>query len=138
MERLVCCMVPGGCRARGTRAAGARRRPDPVRRSAPGAGSRLLPLREVPVRPGHVAAPRGACIRRPLPDRCAAAPGPARPADRDPVRWQRPGWDPAPAEDGRRAGDRDPDLRPDSAKEELRATEALFLDRGLATFAVDG
>ena len=26
----------------------------------------------------------------------------------------------------------------DSAKEELRATEALFLDRGLATFAVDG
>ena len=72
-------------------------------------------------------------------DRRAAAPDPPGPADRDPVRGHA-GWS---ASCGARRGDGPHPVVVllsglDSTKEELRSTEETFLDRGLATFSVDG
>ena len=81
----------------------------------------------------------GARRGRALPERRPAAPEPARRAGRDPVRRRRAGRRSCAVPAG-------PGPHPvvvlipglDSAKEEFRATEQLFLDRGLATFSVDG
>ena len=112
LERMVRGMVPGRRGAREARAAGARRRQGNVRRRAPGPGRRLLPLREVPVRPGHGAAAGGARRGCPVPDRRAAVPAPAGRAGGDPVRRRRAGRPCCGARRRRaRTRYRDPDLR---------------------------
>ena len=104
----------------------------------PRAGGRLLPLREVPVRPGPRAAARGARRGGALPERRAAAPAPAGRAGRDPVRRLGAGGDPAPSRRARPAPGGGADPRPGLGQGGVPPTEQLFLDRGLATFSVDG
>ena len=125
--------------ARGPRPRGAERGAHPLGRRAPVHRGGLLPLRQVPLRraPGRDA--RGARARGRLPERGAAATWTRR-ASGSRSRSRAAGWS---ASCGARPG---PDRTPsslmipglDSTKEEFRSTEALFLERGLATFSVDG
>ena len=100
-------------------------------------GCRLLPLRQVLLDPRYPGDAPGSCPCCELLHGCVATPRPTRAQDRDPPGQRPDGRCPAP----RAAGPHPvvilvPGL--DSAKEELRPTEQLFLDRGLATFVVDG
>ena len=122
-------------RARG-RGAG----PHAQRRRGVGARGALVPLREVRLDGRHGRArPRRAA--RDLGDReRAPAPRPERGADRDPARRTRSRW---PATCACRPASRAPPLvlllpGLDSTKEEFFHWEQVFLDRGLATFSLDG
>ena len=138
MVRLVRRLVGRRRRARGARPRGARRRPHPQRRRAPVDGGDLLPLREVRLRRGLRADAHRARARRALPD--DALPQLDPPGRRVEVPLDGAtmvGVLRVPAGDGPHpAVLMIPGL--DSTKEEFRSTEKTFLDRGLATFSVDG
>ena len=128
-------------RRRCTRTSAARRwrRAAPARPARTSPGGRLLPLRQVPLRrvPGRDARRRTSARWPASPTRCRTS---TRRASGWRSRSRAAAWS---ACCGRRP---EPGPHPvvvmvpglDSTKEEFRSTEALFLERGLATFSVDG